>query len=450
MNRYISEYREHKKLVITKSYSPTKKHELLKNIMSITELQSIPKISLQIPHMIAISSKKLSEYKYGPHNDNYLTYAIRFNNKEAVEYLLKREAITPLASNENNKNVLHFAVESENIDMLTYLCEGDWNSKFMDDNETFPMPEKDRKRWVEESWKALDVATISEGFRPFHLAVISGNKEILQYIAKITEYRRHQASIEDKKNQYMTFKEVLENKATGGMTPLLLAVYYNKRETFEYLLKQGANAYASNNKLQNALHMAVINKNPEIVRLLIKFDTFDSKLKSQIDYRGKTPTFYDKKAELHLVMTTIWEAINFKSLFEIHQLVQFRKNKYFEDIINSVRENDGFTPLHEAIYLGLPEIARLLIELGADISVQNLKGQNALDLAKEEKDEEKRELLMQAISLSPDKKIILAKMQQSLTSSKTLKRNHYKGEDINKPIGPNVLTKSNTDKFLKK
>jgi hypothetical protein len=45
--------------------------------------------------------------------------------------------------------------------------------------------------------------------------------------------------------------------------------------------------------------------------------------------------------------------------------------------------NHGFTPLHEAAYRGITEMVKLLLAAGADISVRDVNGRTALDLARQ-------------------------------------------------------------------
>ncbi len=391
--------------------------------------------------MIALSSKKLSEYKYGLHMDSYLTYAIRFNYKEAVEYLLRREDMSPLCTNENSKNALHFAVECENMEMLAYLCEGLWRfGPATNPAENFSPEvhkEPQYKRWILESWKALDNATIAEGYRPFHQAVITGSKEILKYLVNIIEMRDLQRKIAGLPVEFMSLQDMLENRANGGMTPILLAAQFNKLDTFEYLLSLKANLHVINTKLQNPLHFAVINRNPDMIRLILRRCEAEPELdvpslKSQIDYRGKTPVAYDRKNELHLALTTIWEAIAKHALQDIQPIVNFGKARYGENVLAAVRAQDGASPLHCAVEFGFSDITRLLVELDADINAKNKAGKTPLETLSTceaaKKDEETRSLLEQALTVSPSKKIMIAKMQQSLSSSKTLKRVHHKAE----------------------
>ena len=74
-----------------------------------------------------MNDQELSQFKYGLYQDNVLSYLIRINDHEMFQYILKR-GVSPLASNENDMNALHFAVKLEKIEFLSYLLEGDIDS----------------------------------------------------------------------------------------------------------------------------------------------------------------------------------------------------------------------------------------------------------------------------------------------------------------------------------
>jgi hypothetical protein len=52
---------------------------------------------------------------------------MRINDTEKFDYILKR-GISPLASNQNELSALHFAIELEKLNFLSYLLEGDFEA----------------------------------------------------------------------------------------------------------------------------------------------------------------------------------------------------------------------------------------------------------------------------------------------------------------------------------
>ena len=119
--------------------------------------------------MKGLSSSKLSEYRYGVYNDSYVTYAIRFNNKTAIEYLMNRKEISPLTADDDGRTLIHFAIEMGNLSILIYLCEAKWKSSFENNEEVFPFSKlKEKDEWIQNAWKALDTVTFIEGYLPFH------------------------------------------------------------------------------------------------------------------------------------------------------------------------------------------------------------------------------------------------------------------------------------------
>ncbi|KAK6983588.1 ankyrin repeat domain-containing protein 50 [Biomphalaria glabrata] len=150
----------------------------------------------------------------------------------------------------------------------------------------------------------------------------------------------------------------LEGTDDHGRTALIASVQTKlSLEVLKYLLNKGANVNHSDNNGWTALNLAAKTHNLAFSHLLLKHSA-DVDLKT---YSGHTP--------LH-------NAIGNSHLAEL--LLVYRAN------VNA-RDESGDTPLLlvSNYTCGLEQIAKLLIDHGADLNIRNNAGMSALDLATE-------------------------------------------------------------------
>ena len=110
----------------------------------------------------------------------------------------------------------------------------------------------------------------------------------------------------------------------GGKTALFLAVKNGHYHLAEYLLSKGAKTTTQYEQLNTIVHVAVESPDPRILELLLQYDAFQQ-----------------------------------------------------EQVIDTA-DADGSTPLHRAVKLNKLEMVRLLVRSGANISLRDLKGREAI------------------------------------------------------------------------
>lgn len=111
-------------------------------------------------------------------------------------------------------------------------------------------------------------------------------------------------------------------------TPLLIAARSGYTEIVKYLLTAGADQRLTGYMMNAvAFHKAAYKGHPEVLKLLIK-------------------------------------------------------DKHGQKVINDIGPNNGYTPLHDAIWHGNTEAAKILIDAGARLDITNYEGDTPLELAR--------------------------------------------------------------------
>lgn len=84
------------------------------------EIWHLPKVPINEKELAHFSNEVLQDFWYGIYNDNALTYMIRMQNEKVFKYLLKW-GILPSHSNDDGLNAIHFAVELEWFNFLSFM-----------------------------------------------------------------------------------------------------------------------------------------------------------------------------------------------------------------------------------------------------------------------------------------------------------------------------------------
>jgi hypothetical protein len=161
--------------------------------------------------------------------------------------------------------------------------------------------------------------------------------------------------------EHLISKHPQDVNANGGyyMRPLVAALAGEHFQTADLLRHNGADSDVRGQSGRNPLHAAAFSGNFEVVRILIECDPTDISAGNRL---GSTP--------LH------WASggLHFKAGSVVRLLLEYGADINVQDI-------DGWTPLHCASFIGLPEVVRLLLEQGADVEVKGNDGKTALQVA---------------------------------------------------------------------
>ncbi len=142
-----------------------------------------------------------------------------------------------------------------------------------------------------------------------------------------------------------------------SLTALHMASYKGHQQLVKYLIDQGADVNAADAKSLTALHMAAYNGHSDTVKLLIRSGaTVDCR-----DSEGKTPLIHASTGPFAATVTTLVDA---------------------GADVNAKDATESFTPLMMAAGLGQPEVVQLLLENGADKTIEDDDSDTALDHAR--------------------------------------------------------------------
>lgn len=216
-----------------------------------------------------------------------------------------------------------------------------------------------------------------DGSLPLQIAVEKGNKETVKILidrgAGINAPDGHGETALHKA-AYYGYNEILKlliasganprvaddtfivmEEPVGNVTPLLLAIFRNHRETAELLIDGGADINQADSLGRTPLHLAIIKGHKDIVEMLA-----------------------NKKADLNIRDKQGNSPLQWAANQGLKETVELLISKGAD---TAVKDTNGMTPLHNAAYTGNKEIAELLLSKGADINTRDNKGATPLHWA---------------------------------------------------------------------
>ncbi|CDW77129.1 ankyrin repeat [Stylonychia lemnae] len=348
--------------------------------------------------LASMSDQILSSFCIGIYKDNALTFKMRFDDKENFKYLLLRKI---LVTNHdlNGNNCIHYAIQLEKTEFLSFLMEGKFDSEIMkmcekgtqsiNDQFTHLMAKEvcetirtAKYPWMPHALKALEKSNIKEGNTCLHMAIDIGNKQIFNYVMTFLKIRDHMRGIDKNRywNLFQLSQSVIEFKNKQDNTPLLFSAKRNQYDFFEILVENGCNLYTQCNKFMNVLHYAVLNENLSMIQQIVYADAESDKLMKEKNFRDETPVMLDDRGKYDNIFHHIWEACSINNSQMMERLEWLVKTeKYYVNQKTLVGQN---TPLHFAvIHENLKAIEFLCKHNEIQINERNILGQTPQDLA---------------------------------------------------------------------
>lgn len=242
---------------------------------------------------------------------------------------------------------------------------------------------------VEGVKKALaDGADVNEKFpydydwRPLHWVIFAG------LIPRKDDRRERQLEI---LNVLLEAGAEVDAKDSTGVTPFAMCSAVDYKPVYERLVQAGADVNSKDFNGCTPLHDAAYAGEDSYIEFLISHGA----RVNETDNQGRTPLHYAADCSQVWVL----DGNNPVKVLLRHGAEVNAKDKWgftplhlgwFSEAlveagadINAVND-DGNTPLHEAAFHGSPNAVKLLIEHGADTTIENAAGQTAYTIAKAE------------------------------------------------------------------
>ena len=225
-----------------------------------------------------------------------------------VQYLIEKLNHDPNKKDDNDKTVLYYAYEEDNLPIVEYLISKGANIEVKD----------------------------KDGATPLHYSCINGHLQITAYL--------------------ISKGIIIEEKDHIGRTPLHLACSKGHFSIVEYLISKGANIEVRDNNCMSPLHFACKNGHIQIVEYLISKGTnLEAKDKNE-----KTPLHYVcENGHLPVVEFLIssganieaknsspnWSALHFASNYGRYDIVKYLISKNAD---KNAKDKHGKTPYYYA------------------------------------------------------------------------------------------------------
>nr|XP_040236278.2 serine/threonine-protein phosphatase 6 regulatory ankyrin repeat subunit A isoform X1 [Anopheles coluzzii] len=188
-----------------------------------------------------------------------------------------------------------------------------------------------------------------------------------------------------------------------GMTPLMFAVKDNRTPILDRMIELGSDVGARNNDNYNVIHIASMYSREDVVKLLLQkrgvdpYSTGGSRQQTAVHLVASRQTG-TATAILRALLTAAGKDIRTKTdgkgKIPLLLAVEAGNQSMCRELLSSqtadqlkATTTNGDTALHLAARRKDVEMARILIDYGANVDVQNGEGQTALHIAAAEGDE---------------------------------------------------------------
>jgi len=283
-----------------------------------------------------------------------LEYAVDYNDKPIADILVK--SLDLKKWRKKGDTLLHWAVRSINPALVKTIIE-----------HGAPINAKDE-----------------QGNTPLDVALMIKNKKIINVLKEsggvaVNEDNQHKKEVRVSETEFINeLKQIVSERRNinvpyyDDIIPLLEAISYGYKDAVSYLLQHKANPNVQTDGSLSPLHIAAMQGYVNIAKLLIK--------------HGAAIDANDKKhhhTPLHIAVTAQENNLELTALL----LEEGAK-------VNIHGTHQGWTPLHLAAVYGRADIAKLLLDKGADIDCKDQINETPLHKAVSYKNIETTKLLL--------------------------------------------------------
>ncbi|GFT78825.1 uncharacterized protein NPIL_531972 [Nephila pilipes] len=330
-----------------------------------------------------------------------LHFAVEAGNLEIVKYLIEKGADVN-AIDRSGTTSLHYAVR--NCDDVIQNIQHEPVGNMVTDEHNFISPQTvARNRYLDlVEFLLKNESDVNKknnaGRTPLHLAVVTGCQEL---VILLLRYNALVNAEDDKKVSALHLSAAfghehilttiieaggdIHAKDIKGYTPLHRAALSGHLPIVRFLIAKGADINATSVDGITALHMSTDKKHSEIVKLFLR-----SKANIYaIDSFGNTPFYLSTANGTSELYLTEEIDINFRNddgYTPLHEAALCGDENLVKYCINrccnvNVQCSPGFTALHFAAEGGRLKIVELLLRNGSNINAKEKNGHTALDLA---------------------------------------------------------------------
>ena len=363
--------------------------------------------SLDIETIKYYSPEKINSYYIGVENNSYLILSVIQQNYELFKFLIKEKNAKVDYINGNGWTILFFIVTKNLWNYFAFLFD-------LPNCDKCDTPEKIYEELRKKEYEKNNLMESNGDLTYSGQAIkildnLSNNNEnilsiciseyndifILKFLLLLYEIYIKYFAMKEPKNvvfqrQYgkydeSSFLNIIFNRQYGRNKETILIKYVKKKDlkTIKYLLdelcrknkKLNLDIYKGDYNNQNILHHAVLLKQKEIIKYLIKYDSDNNFLKTNKDSKGKTPIDLDRTKTYEFEYITIWDAAKDNNINALIKLIE--QLKYYE--INEQTYTNKNTALHFAVKYKAEKAILYLLKKGADKKKLNINEQTPLD-----------------------------------------------------------------------
>ncbi|HZS45651.1 MAG TPA: ankyrin repeat domain-containing protein [Blastocatellia bacterium] len=185
-------------------------------------------------------------------------------------------------------------------------------------------------------------------------------------------------------------------KDNNGVSAILLATYYGRKEIAELLLNSGLelDAFEASATGQTERLKRLLQKDPSLVNQYSNDGFFPLGLASYFGHKGAVIVLLENGADVKMAANNPTKVTSMHAAAS-GQHVEIAQILIQHGVDVNARQQNSYTPLHSVAASGSVEFAKLLIDNGADLNTKSDDGKTALSMAVERKKSEMEAFLRQ-------------------------------------------------------